>query len=651
MSFLKFLKSRISAVTVLVMVCGLVFASFVYADFTVNTLVTETQTIDGPDNQKGLITESGTIKHNLTGVEIKGDSNANTVTNHGKIISEAGKGIEISGFSDRNTINNFGDINVGDVGVEIRSSTSNTINNRGDINSKTDGIVIQLNSRGNTINNYGNSIDAVRYGINLENSSDFNVINNYGSIKTRGTEGHGIRISGSSSNTINNYRGGSNSVNGPGSVAILICDVAASIDNVINNYGGVFATGQADTAIADHPNNSNNTLNLFPGTQIVGLIDFRQPGDVINIFSRGAGSSSTLIFEALQLLPTINTFGDHVFNVGGTTGPHFFVDPTGQSASGASLASLTGGIHGVIDRILRQGHNPNPTRLASTRVEPGMMSQEKGSQVWVSGFGSHRNRRDDDEQVLGYDHDYYGGVAGYEMSLGNIRVGAMAGYARSDFATDFVSIQTDSDSYFGGAYAQMKLGKWFDLGFTLLAGYEDIDNDRLVVDNINGFETAEADFDSFFLSPSITLSAPLKVSNRTEIRPSLSGSYSVGFQDGYTETGTTQSNMTVEDRTVHAFIGRAQISVVHRFTNRIDTETRIGFQARHTDNGVVDMTLAGASFTFPTAGDDTVLGGFFGANIGYQVTDRLNVNLDGEYTMSEGDETNITGQLGAELLF
>ena len=49
--------------------------------------------------------------------------------------------------------------------------------------------------------------------------------------------------------------------------------------------------------------------------------------------------------------------------------------------------------------------------------------------------------------------------------------------------------------------------------------------------------------------------------------------------------------------------------------------------------------------------DGTVLDGFFGANIGYRVTDRLNVTRDGGYTMSEGDETKITGQLGAEFIF
>lgn len=660
MLFVKYIKSRTLASCVLALLIILTFSPFVYAvDFNIpnGTTAKATQFLTG--GETGIVQEGGAIKppDDDRGVQLTG--NNNNLNNYGSISTKGdfGHGILTSGGSG-SIVHNRGDISVSGSnarGIFVSGGSGHTFNNSGSIlgtGFQGHGIIANGTS-GNTFNNF-------KYGsIETTNTNSYgqyffeangNTFNNYGSISTSGSSSDGIRLSNlSSSNTINNYRGGSISVKGANSTAIIICDPAASDGNIINNYGRVLATGLADMAIVDHPNNSNNTLNIFPGSQIVGLIDFDSNNDVINIFGNGgAGSSSTLMFEGT---PTINRLGNYVFNVGGTPGSHFFIDPTGQSASGASLASLTGGIHGVIDRQLRQGQNPNPTQLASTRVEPGMMSQETGPKAWVSAFGSHRNRRNDDQQMLGYDHDYYGGVAGYEMTLGSMRVGAMAGYARSDFATDFTSIQTDSDSFFGGAYAQMKLGRWFDLGFTLLAGYEDINNDRLVVDNINGFETAEGDFNSFFLSPSVTISAPLKVSARTQIRPSLSLNYSVGFQDDYTETGTTQSNMTVEDRTVHALISRAQISVAHRFTNRIDTETRVGFQSRYTDNGVVNMTLAGSSFSFPTTGDDHVMGGFFGANIGYRITDRLNVNLDGEYTMSEGDETNIASQLGMEFIF
>jgi hypothetical protein len=347
--------------------------------------------------------------------------------------------------------------------------------------------------------------------------------------------------------------------------------------------------------------------------------------------------------------PTINMLGRNVHNVGGVTGLYALIDPTGQSAKGAALGTLTDGIHTAITQRLGHIQNGKPTHVASTRVDSGMMPERNRPIAWVTAIGQHRSR-EDDIQVMAYDHDYYGAVGGFEMNFGNVRAGAMVGYARSDFATDRVSIQTDTNSFFGGIYGQMEFG-WLNVASTLMAGYEDIDNDRLVVDNLFGFENADADFDSFFLSPSITLSAPLKVNEKTVISPSLTGTYSVGFQDGYTESGTTRSNLTIEDRTIHAFLGRAQIAVAHRFTSRIDTEARVGFKARQTSNGHINATLAGSSFQYSTSGDDTVLGGFFGVNGRYRVTDNINVMLDGEYTMNEGDETAINGQFGAEFIF
>lgn len=97
-----------------------------------------------------------------------------------------------------------------------------------------------------------------------------------------------------------------------------------------------------------------------------------------------------------------------------------------------------------------------------------------------------------------------GGAGGYETAYGPFRVGFMAGYAYSEVITDIRSIDTDSDSYFVGAYGQIRFG-WLNLDMALLGGYEQHDNDRLVVDNLFGFEVAQADFDSYFLSPSFTL--------------------------------------------------------------------------------------------------------------------------------------------------
>ncbi|MGV7220713.1 MAG: autotransporter outer membrane beta-barrel domain-containing protein [Nitrospinales bacterium] len=444
--------------------------------------------------------------------------------------------------------------------------------------------------------------------------SDSNTIHNSGSITTRGDSAFGIYFGNSSSNTI-------------------------------HNSGGIFATGPGSLAIFDD-GGSDNTLNIYPGSQIVGGIDFENAGDVINIFGNGgAGSSSTLMFVGT---PTVNTFGDNAVNRGAPTGTYYYADPTRQSINGAALGSLTGGLHDVLLGRTVGGSTQQP-QLASTRVEPGMMSSSDDSQIWVSGFGSHRER-ENDGSVLAYDHDYYGGVADYETSYGrSSRIGFLAGYARTDLATDFKSVNTNSHSGFIGAYGQVQFSS-FNLDGSLIAGYEQNDNERLVVDNINGFETAESDYDSFFISPSATLSTQYNISDKLVSRSSITGIYSLGWYDSYTESGTTQSNLSIDDRLAHALVAKVKIQLAYLFSKTCEVGFHIGGRYRYTINNDVDATLSGVSFQYAAAGDNTYAEALFGANARYAILDNLNLTLNTEYSLSD-IETNFSGNTGIEITF
>ncbi|MGV7223050.1 MAG: autotransporter outer membrane beta-barrel domain-containing protein [Nitrospinales bacterium] len=449
--------------------------------------------------------------------------------------------------------------------------------------------------------------------------SDSNTINHSGSITTKGPEGHGIYLDGSSSN------------------------------NIINNHGGIFVTGLGSLAILDDtgiilfPSASNNTLNIFPGSQIVGGIDFDQKGDVINIFGTGygAGSSSTLTFVGT---PTVNLNGANMVNAGGV---YTVVDPTGPSVNGAALGIMMGGIHNV---LAGRGGQAPPAQVASTRIEPGMMPSADDSQIWFSGFGSHRER-DTDGQVLAYDHDFYGGVGGYEMQLGrSSRIGFLAGYANTDLATDFQSLYTNTHSGFIGTYGQVRFGS-FNLDASLIGGYEQNDNNRIVVDNINGFELAEADYDSFFISPSVTLSSEVRIFTNIALRPSATATYSIAWYDSYTETGTTQSNLSIDDRTAQAVITKLQMVAAYVFGNGSEVGLLAGGRFRYTINDDVNATLAGTSFRYASSGDDTHFEALVGAHARVAVTNNLNLTINGQYALSDGIETTISGQAGVEFIF
>jgi uncharacterized protein YhjY with autotransporter beta-barrel domain len=423
----------------------------------------------------------------------------------------------------------------------------------------------------------GGAISATfAHGITVSNSN--NIIVNKGSITA---DSIGIFLESGSDSIINNY-----------GVIMGSDGIFANGPITLNNHGRIFTTRVGAIATTS---DLDNTVNLFSRSQIIGRIVF------------GAGGSSTYTFDLADI---INLKSDNMVNVGGLFGVSAVVDHTGQSVNGAVLGSMTGSLHNIIARRLAHSPTSAPPQLASTHIGPNMLSLSPGNKIWVSGFGSHRERGED-SRVLAYDHNYYGTVAGYETGKNRSRIGFLAGYAHSDVETGFTSINTNSDSYFAGVYGQENFG-WAKFDVSLLAGYESHDNERLVVDNMFGFETAEADFDSFFISPSITLGTEHKLHEKISVRPSATGTYSAAWYNSYTESGTTQSNLSIDDRLAHALIAKVQIEIAYLFSQGGELGFHIGGRYRYTTNDDVNATLSGVSFQYATAGDDTYLDAIVG---------------------------------------
>jgi hypothetical protein len=705
MSILRLINNKTSAISVLTLVVVLVSTTCAFAivcpgpggDFTVSSGTTVgQQTLDGGDtgtieqggaiettgdNSYGVITNcdnntvnnSGSIStmgDDAYGIWLEGGT-GNIATNSGSIstMGSDAYGIFVDGGTG-NTANNFGSISTmgnNANGILLNGGIGNTANNSGSISTMGNNAYgIWLNGgTGNTANNFGSistmgsdaygirmgpgtgniatnsgsisTMGSDAYGILLQGGTG-NIATNSGSISTMGNSANGIWWTGGTGNTVNNF--GSISTMGNNANGILLS--GGLVDSTINNYGGIIATGSGSLAILD-TNGINNTLNIYPGSQIVGGIVFQQTGDVINIFGTGygAGSSSTLMFAGT---PTVNLMGNNMVCGGGVC---TVIDPTGPSVNGAALGMMMSGVHNV---LVGRGGPPNPPQVASTQIQPGMMPSADDSQIWFSGFGSHRER-DTDGSVLAYDHDYYGGVGGYEMELGrSSRIGFLAGYAFTDLATDFQSLYTNTHSGFIGTYGQVRFGS-FNLDGSLIGGYEQNDNNRIVVDNINGFELAEADYDSFFISPSITLSSQYKVHQNIVLRPSATATYSIAWYDDYTETGTTQSNLTIDDRTAQAVVTKLQMVAAYVFGNGSEVGLLAGGRFRYTINDDVNATLAGTSFRYASSGDDTHFEALVGAHARVSVTNNLNLTINGQYALSDGIETTIYGQAGVEFIF
>jgi outer membrane autotransporter protein len=609
------------------------------------------------DGETGLIISGGFINSATQGIGTSnGMSIGITITNNGTITS-VNDAIEGPGGDNTGaiaTVINNGAItttgNTGDAdAVNFGGATAPTLiltNNGTILTTGTTGAeAVLVGGENNTIINNGTIDTAGATSDAITFSCDnCGTITNNGTIITRGTNAHGIftlNPAGTQvSLTITNT--GSIVTEGTSSNGILLNNEA---DVIVNNSGLIQVFDPTEEAIRG--GSGVDTLNLLSGSQIIGIIDLNNGTDIVNI--SGANNSSTLTLTDTETINLINGNGLLVGDV------VTMVDPTGQSVSSAVLSTTTFAVHNVVNQRLAHHQPLKPIQVATSELTSGMVFQERKPQIWGSALGGMRER-DLEGIALGYDHNYVGFTGGYEVGFYKARIGLLGGFVRSTVKTTgdkfgrLRSVDTDTDSFFVGAYGQYFLGG-INLTTTLMAGYEDHENDRAVVDNLNGFETAQADFSSFFISPSLTLSSAYKVGTQVELRPSVTFAYSGGWYDDYAESGTTRSDLVIDDRNVHALTSQLQLAVAYSLAEEGELEIRAGVKARYTDNDDIDVNLAGTNFQIPNASDNSVYGGYVGVNLRVVIKERINLVANVEHGRASGGEEHIAAMLKLEAVF
>ncbi|MCP3671571.1 MAG: autotransporter domain-containing protein [Gammaproteobacteria bacterium] len=581
----------------------------------------------------GDVVNSGTIESHYTGIlltDVGGD-----VINSGHIDAESYSGMylygEIGGdIVNSGTIEAHDDYGIGVASVWRSPGTSSVggdIINSGTISSYDHALYIDDSKIGGSIINTG-TMRSDDDGIYLYDSTVGGKIDNSGLIQA-----------------------------GDGYEGIYVYD--ATVTGGIHNSGSIVALGSGTAIHYESPNgvihnsgkisgnaailgDKDMTLNLYAGSNISGTIDLDNSGtdvagDVVNIYS---GNSTLTVVGA----ETVNFLGGGI--VSGTTITS--VDATASMAHGLVTADLGGSVHNNVNQRMVYKPQLQPVQVAALGQSPGMLFQGREPTAWVQAFGGKRER-DADGNVAAYDHSHYGVNIGYEWDIQQRRVGLMAGFARSDIESDLTSFETEADSFYVGGYSHFDLGS-VNLTASLIGGYSDYDNKRYVFDNINGLETASSDFDGTFLSPSVTVSAAYALRDGFELRPSLNMTYNVAWMDDYSESGTTRSNLSIGDSTARTLSTRLQLAIAKQPDPYSEVEMRIGLTSRHSDNDKTHAVLAGNSFSFDSAGDDSELGGYVGFNYRIATKDNLDLVADLESGVSD-DETYIQGQLSLEYKF
>jgi hypothetical protein len=550
-----------------------------------------------------------------------------TITNSGTITTAGYFAFGIRSTAADATITNSGTITTaGDAGHGIHSAAAGaTITNSGTITTAGDvALGILSTAEDATITNGGTITTAGDYSHGIRSTAADATITNSGTITTAGDYLYGIVALGANATIIN-----SGDITVSGNAAAVNLDKNSSDNSALTNSGKIIASGSATAAIVG--GSGDQTVILAKGSEIIGTVDLGTGTD--SVTATGNGISTRVATTNSGTLSIASNVAGLVIGESLHT-----VDPTGSAMLTTGINKLSLNIHSVINSHNNQ--RPASNLSNSNRV--------KKSPMWASAFTSNFDRGADSGN-LAYRNQSTGFVGGYELDAKNSK-GLIFGVSDSDLETKSSSFKTKATSFFAGAYKSLNLARSTSLKFNLLAGYERYESKRTVVDNINGYQTAKANFSNFFISPSATLEHKIKLNKMFELNPVARLSYTASMIGEGKEKGTTSANIITKSRQTQAFNSRIGVNAVMKLRGG-QLELGTGFDTRIIKEGKVKGSIDGNSFRFNTNNDQNVNGHYLRA--GARITNFKGVSILGSFEKrtADGNENEYFGQLGAAYRF
>ncbi|MBZ9989075.1 autotransporter domain-containing protein [Mesorhizobium sp. BH1-1-5] len=491
------------------------------------------------------------------------------------------------------------------------------VNNSGSIEAYgTAAAGILWQSNGLRVDNSGSIVVSGVASVGIGASGNDIAIANSGTVDVFGTASTGIgTLFGNA--TISNS--GSVIVGGVAGVAIA----AQGSNSVITNSGRVFS----DQSVAIYFGASDAVLNLLGGTAIQGPIVFSGGGNTVTF---GPGLNAVMSFSGNGLPQTVLTGGRPFVTSGDSVA---VVDITGFASSGPLIEDLVDGIAGTAE-----------ARMAAPG--DGLPALHKGPDAWISTFGGIRSQGGSGASA-GVSEALGGVVAGAERRSGDGFLGGLfLGGAAGSTEVDDDAQEIVHRGVFAGGYLGYDAGAHFAEA-TFVAGVLQERSRRHVANNqvLGGVETARADFNSVFLSPSVTFGTRLPVSAGTLI-PSVRLRYAGLFIDDFAETGS-DGDLAVARRNVNVFEARGQLALalapVSMPSQAWQTTLRAGIDAIAQSSDDVSAILLGQDISFPAGGKKFVLRGFAGADVAAAVGGGMTLNAGFEADYGSDNALTVRG--------
>ncbi|NJA88303.1 autotransporter domain-containing protein [Rhodocyclus tenuis] len=585
------------------------------SDFTIHNgqTFTTTQTLTG--NDTGIVEAGGAIVLTATfdrGIE-SGGANS-TITNAGSISTSGFYGYGIDSVGGNANITNTGSISTSGSNAWGICSTGTTA----------------------SITNAGSISTSQWNGVGIASSGTTASITNTGSISTSGNHGYGISSAGDNASITTTGR---ITVSGSGAIGIYV-EAPSGKNTTLNVSGSITATGAATQAIVGR--DGNETLNLYPGAKIVGTVDLGAGTNVVNVI--GVSPSTTLGVASTGGTLTVHSSGAGLPLASGNAVT--IVDTSNLATAPASLGSLSSGIFQQINQQLNRAPSlPAPVQVASSGSLAGLLPDDRQPYAWGQVFGQY-TRNNTNGASLAFHDQNYGVIGGREQRLGEHRAGFFGGVAQNHMETNMSSASSDGNSLFAGAYGQYVLDQWRING-SVAVGYASYRSDRLVLDNLYGTQKATANYGGWYVSPSVSVMRILDQGDGFSWRPSLAVNYTWGHLGGYTESGTTRSNLAVGGRTAEVLDTRLQLAAHQDLADRqgeIEWRGGIGRTVYGHDDVAVSWQGVGSRYAMTGTGD--VTGGYVGVNTRLHYRKNLDFSADLEMFQSAGDISSVTAFAG-----
>lgn len=585
-----------------------------------NTGVIETS----GNNAEGITVDDHNAVTNVGVVETGGENAEgiyayyyNTVTNAGLIETGGKRSMGIKVY-DYNAVINVGVVEtsgLGATGIEVDDYSS--VTNVGIVEtSGFDAAGIEVDDK-NAVTNTGRIKTSGKNSSAIVVEGDYNDVSNNGVILTRGAFSNGIDSNGNG-NTLSNA--GWVKTTGESASAVSL-----GTNSALTNTGTLIATGAGSHAVLG--GFGTQTVTIGQGSQIIGAFDLGKGDDIVNV-EGGPTISQVLTVENVETVNVADNFiGVVEYNEVSKTISS--VDLTGTMSLGALTGALT-------DSVQQRIH-----------AQAGLTG------AWASVFGQHRDLEAFGSRQ-GYSFAFGGVMGGYERAVGIGRFGVVGGASINELETqDFDSTTLDGQSIFAGAYFNTLFGP-AKLITGLLAGIESNDSERILVDNLNGRQTARGTIDSTFVSASMGIAGTgwALGGGGLTLQPSGLVNYTASFQNDYTERGAARGNLSVDSRISQQLSARAQLALDYTVFSGVQAVLRTGVDARTSFEDDIDAILEGQPLTL--GGDDineNFIGGFVGLGAAFAPNDRFSVSGDVEYQFGQDDTETFAAGINVNYTF